>query len=43
VVRTDDYSHGSYLRNTRVEFVPPKPNEFDMATLILWLLAVFGT
>ena len=30
-------------RNTRVPLVPPKPNEFDMATLIFICRAVLGT
>src|SRR5262245_13453716 len=31
------------FRNTRLPLVPPKPNEFESATLIFILRAVFGT
>lgn len=32
-----------HLLNTRVPFVPPKPNELESATSICALRAVFGT
>jgi hypothetical protein len=34
---------GSNALNSMVPFVPPKPNEFDMAVLTSAFLAVLGT